>query len=534
LKNSFSTNKKTILLLIILSTFLYYIPGIFSPRDFWVEDEARYAEVVRELITYGDILVMRLNDHPYPDKPPIYFWLAALSSMLFGKITVFSFMLVTWLSTLGTVLTTYYFGQKLFDPKTAIYGVSILMSLFLFVACASIVRMDMLMTFFITLALYQFWLGQKDQKTIRYILFWTFSALAVLTKGPLGIAFTLLPVVGFLIIERDWINLRKLIVNPGPFLFLAFVLGWLGLAWLVGYRDFVENIVFKQIINRATDSFIHKRPFYFYIVLFPLLILPWTAFLPRAIKTVFRDFQRSEIYFVVAWFVFGLLTISVVSGKLFIYVLPILPPVALILGKHFSEIFQVKMRFTKGLRLESLLGIVLFFGIFFIAPMVATKNMDTSGFSLIPLVVISTVFMLIGLYIFLTGRPVGIFLLLIVGMWVISAYLFFWLAPSLDKVFSSRNAGNQIAQLIDKGDNVAIHKVRRGIFNFYANDIFHELTEVDAVSFVEESPRNILLIRKQELANLFTQSTFTSAIDTVAIYDIANSTYYLVKKYVRN
>ncbi len=274
MKNSFSTNKKTILLLIILSTFIYYIPGIFSPRDFWVEDEARYAEVVREMITSGDILVMHLNDHPYPDKPPIYFWLAALTSMLFGKITVFSFMLVTWLSTLGTVLTTYYFGQKLFNQNTAIYGVSILMSLFLFVACASIVRMDMLMTFFITLALYQFWLGKKNQKAIRYSLFWTFSALAVLTKGPLGIAFTLLPVVGFLIIERDWINLRKLIINPGPFLFLVFVLGWLCLAWLVGYRDFVENIIFKQIINRATDSFIHKRPFYFYIVLLPLLILP--------------------------------------------------------------------------------------------------------------------------------------------------------------------------------------------------------------------------------------------------------------------
>ena len=119
-------------------------------------------------------------------------------------------------------------------------------------------------------------------------------------------------------------------------------------------------------------------------------------------------------------------------------------------------------------------------------------------------------------------------------MWVINAYLFLWLAPSLDKVFSSRDAGTQIAQLIDKGNNVAIHKVRRGIFNFYANNIFHELTEVDAVLFVEESPHNILLIRKQELANLFTQSKFTSAIDTFAIYDIANSTYYLVKKYVGN
>ena len=68
------------ILIIFIVSLLYFLPGIISPRDFWVEDEARYCEILREMVHDGQWAVPHLNGHYYPDKPPTYFWLCAISS----------------------------------------------------------------------------------------------------------------------------------------------------------------------------------------------------------------------------------------------------------------------------------------------------------------------------------------------------------------------------------------------------------------------------------------------------------------------
>ena len=135
-----SINIKHISLLLLLS-IIFYLPGVITSRDFWVEDEARYAEVTREMIYQGKWLVPHLNGEFYPDKPPIYFWLSALIAIITGTITPFSFMFITFLSALGCIFVNYFFSAELFGEESALISSLVLMSTLLFLFCAQIVRM---------------------------------------------------------------------------------------------------------------------------------------------------------------------------------------------------------------------------------------------------------------------------------------------------------------------------------------------------------------------------------------------------------
>lgn len=187
--------KITLLVILCLTAAL---PGLLAHRDFWVEDEARYAEVVQEMREEGRWLVPHLNGHIYPDKPPLYFWCVAAITCLTGKITPFSFLLVSWLAAVGCILVTYFFAAALRDSLTALLSGLILLSSLLFLTAVQIVRMDMLFAFFIGLSLYCFYRGFQEKRRGYYCLFYLFSAAAVLTKGPLGFAFTFLPAAAFL------------------------------------------------------------------------------------------------------------------------------------------------------------------------------------------------------------------------------------------------------------------------------------------------------------------------------------------------
>ena len=143
---------------IIIST-IFLLAGLLSNREFWVEDEARYAHILTELMEGGHWLVLYLNGEFYPDKPPLFYWLASIPAYLYGQISVRSFMWVTYLSGIATVLASYELSRLWFSVRISILSSMVLMSTLLFIVCAGIVRMDMLMTLFIILAARSFWLG---------------------------------------------------------------------------------------------------------------------------------------------------------------------------------------------------------------------------------------------------------------------------------------------------------------------------------------------------------------------------------------
>jgi 4-amino-4-deoxy-L-arabinose transferase-like glycosyltransferase len=357
----FSRSSRQIFLLVGM-TLICIIPGLLLKTDFWVEDEARYAEVVREMIVDGNWLVPHLNGFIYPDKPPLYFWLASGISILLGSISPLSFLIINCLCAMALVILTFYFGKYLFDSQTGFWSGLVLLSSLLFLISFHIARMDILFTFLIVLAFYFFYRGYLEQKYRFYYGYYLASALAVLCKGPFGLILSFFPIVIFLILKSQKRQVMKFVLSKGTLLFGILVFGWLFLVYINGYDDLINNIFSKQILARTVNSFAQNRPFFYYLIISPLVFLPWFPFILRFIRMKKKQWTQESYLFLALWFVCGFTIISVVSCKIFIYLLPLLPPVALFLGRHLSN---CKKKFFFTYFAIATIGVFVLFNLFF-------------------------------------------------------------------------------------------------------------------------------------------------------------------------
>ena len=506
------------LLLIILVTLVYFLPGLLSPRDFWVEDEARYGEILREMVHFNQWVVPHLNDHFYPDKPPVFFWLAALVSIITGKITPFSGLLITWFTTLGAVLVTWSFAKTLWNERAAFLTAMIFVSTFLVIGMAQIVRMDMMLTWFSMWAVYCFYLWYtKEQKKYIY-LFYVFAAMAVLGKGPFGFTFPWFTAIIFLILEKEWKKLFKFVVHPGLILSVLIALSWMILAWFTGNKDFVLTIINEQLLGRAVNSFSHKEPLWFYLAVLPFVTLPWFPFVPRALKRWGTGFKLLLIYFIS-----GFVTISVVSGKLFIYLLPLVPPIAMIVGKLIDELLTDKGP-AKAWRIESVIAVLLTFGIFIAIAFAAPHFPITDLLNVAPLAWIFIPLTMVGLYFAWTRRVKSTFVVLVLGMYLFSAYMFQAVMVQINPYFSGRAIGNEISQFVREGNKISQFRVRRGILNFYAETIIPELG-IDDVKGYFSGPDKLLILKESEYNK---QGELLNRTQVLSHYEIANEKYVII------
>lgn len=511
---------------IILLALMFYLPGILSHRDFFVTDEARYAEVVREMIHAGNWLVPHLNGQFYADKPPLYFYLAAGISYVTNHIVPFNFMLFTWLAAAGCLVVTYRLGEVIYSRRAAFLGVVLMMSSFLFLLCAQIVRMDMPMAFFITLAMYAFFTGYRQQRARTWYFFYIASALAVMFKGPFGFAIPYTACLGFLAGRRQWHRMRKFVFHPGFILFVILSGSWLVAAWAIGEKEFIRSIFIDQIMGRAIKSSIQRQPFWFYIVLIPLILLPWSPFMIRSLRDGFRDRQKAGTAFLLWWFLAGLAVISAVSGKLFIYVLPMLPPIFLVTGDFFDRLLR-REEAARKFKLEGIIAAGFTFGFLGLAPLAALwipmfKNVPVWPFPVILLPMAG-----LGVYLSLKQRFKPVLLALIIGMWLFSCGVFQMVMPNFNDVFSAKGIGEAIAARLARKNTVATFHVRRGILNFYASAILPSLSLDELNGYLSAPDHQVILPRKY--LNRYRDRIDPEAKD-LAEYTVAGTKYLIMGK----
>jgi len=511
------------ILIIFLLTLIYYLPGVLSPRDFWVEDEARYGEVLREMVHEGRWMVPHLNGSFYPDKPPLYFWSCAALALVFGQINPWICMIITWITTFGTVVTAYLLGRRLFNERSAMIGVVVLLSTLLFLGCAQIVRMDMMMTWFVMLALTFFYRGYNEKRPVLYLWFYLFTALAIMSKGPFGLTFSLFPAMVYLILKKEWRNLRRFIINPGWLIIFLIVGVWLGLAWLGGHHDYVHNLFFKQMAGRAVKAFSHAEPFYYYLLFLPFVFLPWTPFLIRALRFGIQQ-QRPQASFLLSWFLTGFIVISAVSGKLVIYLLPLLPPLTILLGAFFDHFLKSNAS-VSSMRTESILSLILSFGsaalvpfIIHMAPGVQTVDFRPLAWIFIPLLILGLVLVMLKYNRFL-------FVLITAGIWLFSFIFFQRFVPQANELYSARSIGIDIKTLSAQGKIVSSVYVRRGIFNFYADQLIPRIAVSDIPGYFSV-PDRALVIKKNDFKKH--KAGIGKSVTIYSEYEIAIEQYIIV------
>jgi len=179
--------------LIVAATLFFFHLGTYG---LWEPDEGRYAEIPREMIATGDFILPHLNYVAYVEKPPLLYWLTALSFHLLGQ-TELAARMVPALSALVGVLATYLFALRVFDRRRAVLAGAILATSPLYAVIAQVLTTDMLLAALMTIAFFSFFLAWREGGRWRW-MFYGAMGFGVLAKGPVGAVIPIIAAIAFL------------------------------------------------------------------------------------------------------------------------------------------------------------------------------------------------------------------------------------------------------------------------------------------------------------------------------------------------
>ena len=328
--------RKDLALLALLGALLF-LPGL-GLRDLWNPDEARYAEVAREMRLESSWAIPRLNGEVYTQKPPLLFWLIIASSFLTGGVGEVSARLPSALAAIGTILLVFRLGERLFNRRAAWIAAGAFATCYKIIWQGQFGQIDMLLTFLVALAVW-FWVrGYTENRPGLYPLFFVATGLATLAKGPAGFLPPLLAIVAFLLITKERTELRRMRIGLGFLIWAAVVLAWLIPAGLSGGREYLDQIVFKQNVTRYADPWHHFQPWYYYLTVIPPEFFPWSFLLPTALVVGWKRVERKGYLFALCWMVVTLVFFSVSPAKRTVYILTMYPAMALLVGAALDRI----------------------------------------------------------------------------------------------------------------------------------------------------------------------------------------------------
>ena len=337
-----SPSRGTLIFLALLLAAVWF--GTLDMRKLVRPDEGRYAEIPREMVATGDWLTPRLNAIKYFEKPPLQYWATAVAYTLFGE-HHWSARLWPAMTGLLCVLLIYFAGRRLFGEVTGFYAALILASSPGFIIVAQINTLDMGLTLFMTATLMCFLLGLTDtaNKNSPWILAaWASAALAVLSKGLIGIVLPAGVIGAYVLLQRDWRLLARLRWGWGLLIFFAIAAPWFVLVQQAN-PEFFDFFFIHEHLDRWRTK-IHRRQgaWWYFLPVLIFGILPWFMHLPRALLRGWRDQPSGGTFrplrFLVLWSVLIFVFFSVSGSKLPSYIVPIFPALALLMAHTLATV----------------------------------------------------------------------------------------------------------------------------------------------------------------------------------------------------
>jgi 4-amino-4-deoxy-L-arabinose transferase-like glycosyltransferase len=340
-------------LFFIFSVVWFYTLGV---RTLVPTDEGRYAEMAREMVATGDWITTRLNGIKYFEKPPLQTWMNALTFGLFGLGEWQARLWTGLCGFLGVVLVSVT-GRKVFNPRVGFYAGLILASSFLWAALGHINTLDMGLSGMMTLALCALLIAQRDnasptERRNWMLACWAGMALAVMSKGLIGLVLPGAVLVIYTLIARDWAIWRRLHLVKGLCVFFAITTPWFVLVSLKN-PEFPHFFFIHEHFQRFLTKVHHREgPWYYFIPLLIMGIVPWLAVLVQGVVQGLREnsagaFKPKRLLVVWAGFIFFFFSIS--SSKLPSYILPIFPALALLLAAYLDTASRKTWMATAGL-----------------------------------------------------------------------------------------------------------------------------------------------------------------------------------------
>jgi hypothetical protein len=476
-------------------------------------DEPRYAQIAHEMLVRFDsahslsdrlsaCVTPYLYGHPWLEKPALYYWRAMFTFQDFGvhdwsarlPSTSFAFVMAALI----------YLHMRRFRPGGHLDAAIIT------VACAGIIGFargastDMQMAAPLAIGLLGWYAWYETGSKFWLFDIYFFTGVATLAKGPVAPFLAALIIASFAFLRREWRILRQSFWGPGVVLYFAMVLPWF-IAVQVQNPTFFREFFLEHNLERfATDRYQHVQPFWYYVVVVVLAMMPWTVIAVRAlidgILTSVAEWRLRRLSprrrvpkrpgdafpeFLVLWALIPIVFFSFSQSKLPGYILPSIPPLAILTGDYLYRRRQPGLNRWVLLGHAAVCGIMTMFAL--LLPWFVTHNatmppahalaiaaLAAAGGAVLILIVVKaygvarlrlvTTCILVVLVLFLYG--VGPFF----GIPAVGATK--RVSHLLDRAYSARPLADKLGTLAPADETVAVFRVRRDIeygLSFYRN-----------------------------------------------------------------
>jgi 4-amino-4-deoxy-L-arabinose transferase-like glycosyltransferase len=312
-------------------------------------DEPRYAQVAREMLQRHDWITPVLGGHPWLEKPPLYYWQAIVAYRIWG-VSDWAARLPSAIDATLLVLAVYFFLRR-FQPGFELDGALIAASSGGIMGFARAASMDMALAAAFTMGMLSWWTWHDTGKRIYLASFYGLLALGTLAKGPVAPFLAFLVIVSYAAAVRELRLLWKTFWLPGIILFSVVALPWYFAVQARNPEFFREFIVEHNLGRFSKNLYHHTEPFWYYLPVTALGLLPWTVFAIAGFARSLRKWwasrkangaSRSDSeyrlrIFATCWLVVPVIFFSVSQSKLAGYILPAIPAGALLLADYLRQ-----------------------------------------------------------------------------------------------------------------------------------------------------------------------------------------------------
>ena len=324
-------------------------------------DEPRYTRVAVEMHRAGEWVRPTLQGDPWLEKTPLFYWLGGGAFSVLGE-TEAAARVPSVLAALLLVGATALFGARLYGSAAGLHAGFVAGTSLLPFAYARAASMDMLLAATVTVAIGLLALRVLGiAGRLAIVAAAAAAGLATLAKGPLGLLLPILVVGGYVVATREWRRLRELFA---PLSIAAFVV--VSAPWYVAIlsdqgRHFLNVFVLDHNVQRFTSTVHnHPGPFWYYVPVLLAGLFPWSGLAVPAFFRLAPRASRSDL-FVLLWLGLPLVFFSLAGSKLPGYILPCVPPLAILMGRAADRLITgpaTPERMLAG-RIVALVGLVL-------------------------------------------------------------------------------------------------------------------------------------------------------------------------------
>jgi len=450
-------------------------------------DEAKNSECAREMLEQGDLLKPTFNYNLRNDKPPLHYFFMMISYVLFG-VNEWSARFFSAVFGAFTLFITFLYTRKFLNARVAFYSCLILLSSIHLNIQFHLAVPDPYLIFFLCWSFFLFYSAVTTGNRRDIILMYVSTGLAVLTKGPVGLALPGLVFLFYLIVTRQfkWKKIKKLKPFTGAAIVLLIALPWFILNGIETNWMWTKDFFLRHNLTRFTSPMEGHGGIFLLTFLYVFSgMLPFIVFIIPAIKPVWK-FKKDTCLFYFLMVAFTLIVFfSLSQTKLPNYTVPAYPFLAIVIAWYLSEASEKQKNIRHWLKVLFPLTLLVPAGGYFVLksdPALISAAPYAWWLSFIPAGSLGA------LVLHARGKTNPSIRMLGYTFITASVLFFLILVPAVDNY-------NPVAKSLHMLENkeVAFYKKFNPSYSFYLRKEIPELKEDEIAPFFEENPGGVLI-----------------------------------------